>query len=225
MESQSERHRYYSFVRMSEDEVRDGLAAYQQLAADRFEDSSVTYDGGHVRTTIYFDDRESSEEIAEWVIESLKTAFPSLGEDLSFDDELLGTLHWLEDVDGYEGVVALEGGDVDLILHCPAEQPPPAVVQRARDIVANWPQWRQSMNPSIVAEKLQLYNDGWRDHDEAATGGPLDPESFLKRLTLTTININLDLSFEVTFWPDGMFTEHYIDVQVAPDKTMMVLMQ
>jgi hypothetical protein len=57
MESQGKLHRYYSFVCISADEAREGLAHYQQLVADRFDDSSVSYNEGNVKTTIYFDDR------------------------------------------------------------------------------------------------------------------------------------------------------------------------
>lgn len=128
-------------------------------------------------------------------------------------DDVLGTLHWDDNLNWYRGEVPLGDKTIDVSL-TPDEDGDAAVARaRARDIVTRLAHYKELAANYAVDGLLDLAND-WNENDEDGDDSEVTAEEFTSRMTLESITVEADGG--VTFWHnDGdLFSGHSIQVSI-----------
>jgi len=142
--------------------------------------------------------------------ESSDTELNAFAEELqkpvTLDDPLLGTFTLDRRVDWFTGDVVWAGESISLNLSGAADAQD--ALRTAHALWQNQNEWNRRVRNFAVQELLPLKNDTWLDEDEAE----LTPDEFEDRMTLESITVNADGSFD--FWHnDGdLFWGHSIQI-------------
>jgi hypothetical protein len=125
---------------------------------------------------------------------------------VTLEDSLLGTFTLDRRVDWFTGEPLWAGQSISLNLSESAEAR--EALGTAHALWQNQSEWNQRVRSFAVERLLPLKNDFWLDEEEAE----LTPEQFDNRMTLDSITVNADGSFE--FWHnDGdLFAGHWIQI-------------
>ena len=190
-----------------------------------FKTVSVTYEGGTLHVNGKFTDESQSDELFDLVLAAMRDTF-ELGEEIEYEDPILGSLYYIYDSDGFEGLIQLGGkDDVKIVFLSSPGVPPQASLARAHDIVKRWEAWTTLIAKCILEELFELYTKEWSSMDEDATEHPLSSDAFLQRMSVYSLIINQDLNAQLYFDADGMFTEHGVTVSISADDEIEAWMQ
>jgi len=192
------------------------------MTSSGFASSSVTADDTNVYVQLRNVDALGDKTLSDRIMQAFVDAFPCLSrESPKLYDDVLGQLSWDDEYEGFEGQASLDGSQVDVLLLAPPEPTPVSAIQRAREVVINWPDWRRRLWQSIVEACLPLYNSEWRSHDEQGSDRAIREDEFLNRISPIALHVQSDLNLRMLFDADGMFTEHRVTVEVSPDGEML----
>lgn len=122
------------------------------------------------------------------------------------DDPQFGSLTLDRALDWYAGSIDWLGQEVRLTVTPEAVDEPQAAVQVARALAKDAEAWQARVRDYAVQKLLGLKNESWLGDDEP----PVDAETFLSRMTLTTISVSEGGSW--SFWHEdgGLFAGHSI---------------
>lgn len=138
--------------------------------------------------------------------DAILAAGEALAAPVYWETERFGTLTLDKQHRWFSGESTWQGHLVKLRLDDTQEQPSPLATAEA--LWGDEAAWAQRIADAIVDRLLALKNDVWTDDDE----GPFTRETFLARLTLTTVVTSEEGRF--TFWYDDgdLFGRHGIEV-------------
>lgn len=137
-----------------------------------------------------------------------------LQELVTFEDAQFGIFTLDRGVDWYKAVVPWGSLQVCLTLSGSKAGEAKACLPTARAIWDSQPVWQERIVNYIVAQLLGLKNDAWLDEDETE----FNAEAFKSRLTLNSINVGADGSFEFWFDDGNLFWGHSIRVSGSLSK-------
>jgi hypothetical protein len=122
------------------------------------------------------------------------------------EDPQLGIFTLDRQVDWFTGQVDWAGQSIALNLSESAEAQ--AALKTAHALWQNQSEWHRRIQDFAVAQLLPLKNDSWLDEDDAE----LTAEEFQARMTLESITVKADGSFD--FWHDDgdLFWGHSIQI-------------
>ena len=125
---------------------------------------------------------------------------------VTLEDPLLGTFTLDRRVDWFSGPVVWAGESIILNLSESADVQD--ALKTAHALWQNPSEWNRRVRNFAVAELLPLKNDFWLDEGEFE----LTPEEFKERMTLESITVNADGTFD--FWHDDgdLFLGHSIQI-------------
>lgn len=125
---------------------------------------------------------------------------------VTLEDPLLGTFTLDRAVDWFTGEVVWAGEPISLNLSGAADAQ--QALESAHVLWQNQSEWNRRVRSFAVEQLLALKNDTWLDEDEPE----LTPDEFQDRMTLESITVNSDGSFD--FWHnDGdLFWGHSIQI-------------
>jgi hypothetical protein len=131
---------------------------------------------------------------------------------VTFEDPLLGTFTLNRRVNWFTGQVVWAGETISLNLSGSADAQ--KALETAHALWQNQAEWNRRVRTFAVEELLPLKNDSWLDEGEAQ----LTPDEFEDRMTLESITVNADGSFD--FWHnDGdLFWGHSIQISGSLSK-------
>jgi hypothetical protein len=143
--------------------------------------------------------RDSSDAELNHVAEELQKP-------VTLEDSLLGTFTLDRRVDWFVGEVVWAGEPISLNLSASADVQ--EALKTAHALWRNQKEWNRRVRSFAVEQLLPLKNDNWLDEDEAE----LTPDQFEDRMTLESITVRADGSFD--FWhSDGdLFWGHSIQI-------------
>ena len=131
-----------------------------------------------------------------------------LQEPVTYQDPIFGVLTLNPRIDWYSGKVDWLGNQISLNIPSAESVKFQNTIKTAHTLLENAESWNQRVRDFAVAELLSLKNENWLDEDELE----LSASEFCDRMTLESILIQADGSFE--FWHnDGdLFFGHSIQV-------------
>jgi hypothetical protein len=129
-----------------------------------------------------------------------------LQQPVTFEDPTFGIFTLDRRVDWFTGEVVWDGKRIPLNLSKSEEAQ--EALKSARELWQNQVEWNRRVRDFAVQELLPLKNGTWLDEDEAE----LSPDEFKDRMTLESITVYPDGSFE--FWHDDgdLFWGHSIQI-------------
>jgi hypothetical protein len=132
----------------------------------------------------------------------------ALQQPVTREDPFFGELTLDRRLDEWETTFKWGTTPVRLSLSCDEDGSPEPALRAARSLWERQPEWEKRVRDFAVEALLPLKNDVWLDDDEE----PLTPEAFEARMTLQTIALYPDGSFDF-FHDDGeLFWGHAIQV-------------
>lgn len=131
-----------------------------------------------------------------------------LQESVTFEDGLFGTFTLNRRVDWYEAAPTWCGNVIGLSIPSKSQDEIEKSLQVARCLWADQTEWQRKISMFAIKELLELKNGTWLSEGEEE----LTAEEFSRRMTLESITIESDGSFE--FWHDDgdLFWGHSIMV-------------
>jgi len=128
--------------------------------------------------------------------------------------EEFGELTLDRSIGWFEGEVEWNGESVRITFDTDDSQDISAGLKVAEKLWNDQSTWKTKIDAFAVQELLPLKNDNWLGDDEA----PLTPEQFKSRMTLESISVHPDGSFE--FWHDDgdLFWGHSIQISGSLDE-------
>lgn len=128
-------------------------------------------------------------------------------------DEILGTLRYERGSRGYEGTIALDGGDVALHLLVQDGEDVATVMTSARQIACDIERHARDARRFAAEALIDLKNHTWRDDDEP----PVTAETFEASIRLRAVSVRADGSADLWHDDGEMFFGHGICVRMAGD--------
>jgi hypothetical protein len=125
---------------------------------------------------------------------------------VTFDDPLLGTFTLDRRVDWFTGDVVWAGEVI--ALHLSGSADAQGALRAAYALWRNQTDWNQRVRDFAAEKLLELKNDTWLDEGDVE----LTAEEFMEKMTLKSITVNPDGSFD--FWHDDgdLFWGHSIQI-------------
>jgi hypothetical protein len=124
------------------------------------------------------------------------------------DDDFFGTLTFDRSVSWYAGKARWNGVPVELNLAVDEPEDFDAVLKVAHALWGDENAWSERVRTYAAQELLPLKNESWRNEDEAE----VSPAQFLERMTLESITVYPDGSFEFLHDDGDLFWGHAIQV-------------
>lgn len=115
--------------------------------------------------------------------------------------------------DRFKGRANWRGTMVELTITGSNAELDEAALRTAQALFAGQDRWDALMRQAIVAELLPLKNDTWLEEDEA----PLEAEEFLRRLTVSSVAVGGDGSFDFYFDDGDLFWGHAVIAAFDPE--------
>lgn len=130
-----------------------------------------------------------------------------LAKPVTIETERYGVLTLDRRINWFDGEVDWNGSVIALRIEPDHNLDPSQGLKVADELFSNSAAWSQKVNDFAVQEKLELAHD-WQDDDTV----PITAEEFLERMTLESISIMSDGSFD--FWHDDgdLFYGHSIQI-------------
>lgn len=126
-------------------------------------------------------------------------------------DHQLGEFVWGEH-SHWETTICLDGQVVPLRIRDWGMWEPAKTLELARDLINNWPTWKERIIAEQTGKLLPLYNRTWREAEHPE----LDTEAFLSRLTLNSLVCDDSGWRSVHYDQDGLFTDHFVGMRISP---------
>lgn len=156
--------------------------------------------GGHQAILVEFLGADASDH-------ELKQFSEKLQEPETFEDAVFGTCTLNRDVDWFTANVVWDGQEIILNLDN-SEEDVEEAVNVAHTLWQDQGGWSRRIRAFAVQELLPMKNEGWLDDGE----DELTPDEFLARMTLESLHVHADGSFD--FWHDDgdLFWGHAIEI-------------
>ncbi len=119
-----------------------------------------------------------------------------------------GTLTFDSTYEHYGATVTWAGKSIELILEAEEEEQLEAALDVALNLWNDQTMWNNRILDFTVQEKLDLYNDIWREDDDPE----LTPEEFKSRISLATVCVYPGGEFEFHYGDGDLFASHMIAV-------------
>jgi hypothetical protein len=178
-----------------------------------FQDMIVPYEVIRIKARVVVDSVLGSPQALLEAYEGRESSDPELSQSaeqlqkpVTFEDPLLGTFTLDRRVDWFTGQVVWDGESISLNLSESTKLE--SALRTAHALWRNQGEWNQRVRNFAVEQLLPLKNDTWLDEGE----GELTPDEFRERMTLESITVNADGSFD--FWHDDgdLFWGHSIQI-------------
>ncbi len=136
----------------------------------------------------------------------LQARLAELTKPIIVEDERLGRLVYDREFEQYDGSIDWNGASVTLHVYVDDPDEHEAACATARGLLRDQKAWAKRVADYAVQELLELKNESWLEEDESEVAA----QDFVARMTLNTIAVSGDGSFE--FWHDdgGLFWGHSI---------------
>lgn len=126
--------------------------------------------------------------------------------DRTIDAPPFGTLVFEMQFKWYKGEAIWRGSPVELMIAAGQAEDGEEALAAGRALFAEQDRWDSSVREVILTELLPLKNNTWREAGEA----PLDAAAFIGRVTLNSIGVEEDGSFDFHFDDGDLFGGHSI---------------
>lgn len=131
-----------------------------------------------------------------------------LQEPKTFHDEQFGTFTFDRSVSWYSASVQWVGKEIQLTLNIEGPDEIGPCLRIARALWSEESVWKARIEAFAVQELLPIKNEGWVDEDEAE----VSPEEFKNKMTLESISIYADGTFNFWHLDGDLFWGHFISI-------------
>jgi hypothetical protein len=173
------------------------------------------YDVVHIKARGVSDsNNESSQVLLEEFVSSCNTDLElsncsqKMQMPVIIDDPFFGKLALNRRIGQFHGNALWAGNKISLDVSVEEKNSVQSSLENAHLLWRTQEQWNKRILDFAIDELLPLKNDLWLDTDEP----PLKAEEFQNRMTLISITVNPDGSFEFWYGDGNMFAGHWIDV-------------